>query len=153
MGCSSGGHTMVLNGMRSRDSRYASVPLPGGENVDASLRFMLCCWPVLDPHARYMWAKEIGEERFIGPTEDYFPEHSSLHEGNPQEILDRGEPVELPPAIIIQGTNDNNIPLSFPTSSRSHTVPPVDTWSWSCSRGCPTCSGTRPAPNQTGLSS
>ena len=114
MGCSSGGHTMALNGMRPRDSRYASVPLPGGENVDASLRFMLCCWPVLDPHARYMWAKEIGEERFIGPTEDYFPEHSSLHEGNPQEILDRGEPVELPPAIIIQGTNDNNIPLFIP---------------------------------------
>ena len=114
MGCSSGGHTMALNGMRPRDSRYASAPLPGGEDTDASLRFMLGCWPVLDPHARYMWAKEIGEERFIGPTEDYFTEHASLHEGNPQEILDRGEPAELPPMIIIQGTNDNNIPLFIP---------------------------------------
>ena len=114
MGCSSGGHTVALNGMRPRDPRYASLPLPGGEDMDASARFLLCCWPVLDPHARYMWAKEIGEERFIGPTEDYFPEHASLHEGNPQEILDRGEPVELPPMIIIQGTNDNNVPLFIP---------------------------------------
>ena len=114
MGCSSGGHTVALNGMRPRDPRYSAIPLPGGEDFDASVRFMLCCWPVLDPHARYKWAIEIGDERFIGPTEDYFPEHSSLHEGNPQEMLDRGEPVELPPAIIIQGTNDNNVPLFIP---------------------------------------
>ena len=114
LGCSSGGHTVALNGMRPRDARYASLPLPGGEDVDASLRFMLCCWPVLDPHARYTWAREIGDERFIGPTEDYFGDHANLHEGNPQEALERGEPVELPPAIIIQGTNDSNIPLFIP---------------------------------------
>ena len=87
---------------------------PEGENLDASLRFMLCCWPVLDPHARYTWAREIGEERFIGPTESYFQDHENLHEGNPQEALDRGEAVELPPTIIIQGTNDSNIPLFIP---------------------------------------
>ena len=114
MGCSSGGHTVALNGMRPRDPRYSAIPLPGTEDVDASLRFMLCCWPVLDPYARYLWGREIGDERFIGPTEAYFTEHASLHEGNPQEALDRGEAVELPPTIIIQGTNDNNIPLSIP---------------------------------------
>ena len=114
MGCSSGGHTIVLNGMRHDDPRYASLPLPGGEDVDASVRFMLCCWAVLDPHARYMWAREIGDDRFIGPTESYFTDHGSLHEGNPQEALDRGEVVELPDAIIIQGTNDSNIPLFIP---------------------------------------
>ena len=114
MGCSSGGHTVALNGMRPRDTRYAAMPVPGGEYVDASLRFMLCCWPVLDPYARYLWAREIGDDRFVGPTESYFPDPESLHEGNPQEALDRGEEVELPPAIIIQGTNDSNIPLTIP---------------------------------------
>ena len=114
LGCSSGGHTVALNGMRPRDPRYAVLPLPGGEGVDASLRYMLCCWPVLDPHARYTWAREIGDDRFIGPTESYFGDHSNLHEGNPQEALDRGEEVQLPPAIIIQGTNDSNIPLFIP---------------------------------------
>ena len=114
LGCSSGAHTVALSGMRPRDFRYAALPLPGGEDVDASLRYMLCCWPVLDPHARYVWARENGYDSFIGPTESYFTEHASLHEGNPQEALDRGETVELPPAIIIQGTNDNNVPLSIP---------------------------------------
>jgi acetyl esterase/lipase len=75
---------------------------------------MLCCWPVLDPYARYLWAREIGDDRFIGPTESYFPDPASLHEGNPQEALDNGEAVELPPAIIIQGTNDSNVPLFIP---------------------------------------
>ncbi len=114
LGCSSGGHTVALNGMRPRDPRYAAIPLPGGEGIDATLRFMLCCWPVLDPYARYLWGREIGDERFIGPTESYFAEPGSLQEGNPQGFLDRGEAVELPPAIIIQGTNDNNIPQSIP---------------------------------------
>jgi acetyl esterase len=114
LGCSSGGHTVALNGMRPKDPRYAALPLPGGEDLDASLRFMLCCWPVVDPHARYTWAREIDDDRFIGPTESYFTDHASLHEGNPQEALERGEAVELPPAIIIQGTNDSNIPLFIP---------------------------------------
>ena len=114
LGCSSGGHTVALNGMRPRDPRYASLSLPGGEDADASLRFMLCCWSVLDPYARYLWGIEINDERFIGPTESYFLDQASMREGNPQELLDRGEPVELPPVIIIQGTNDNNIPLFIP---------------------------------------
>ena len=114
IGCSSGGHTIVLNGMRSKDPRYASLALAGAEDIDASLRFMLCCWSVLDPYARYRWGIEINDERFIGPTESYFGDDANMHEGNPQELLDRGDPVELPPMIIIQGTNDNNIPLFIP---------------------------------------
>ena len=114
IGCSSGGHTIVLNGMRPKDPRYASLPLARGEDIDASLRFMLCCWSVLDPYARYLWGIEINDERFIGPTESYFGDEAKMHEGNPQELLDRGDAVELPPIIIIQGTNDNNIPLFIP---------------------------------------
>ena len=114
IGCSSGGHTIVLNGMRPKDPRYAFIPLPGAEDVDASLRFMLCCWSVFDPYARYRWGIEINDERFIGPTESYFGDQANMHEGNPQELLDRGDPVELPSAIIIQGTSDNNIPLFIP---------------------------------------
>ena len=112
LGCSSGAHTVALNGLRPKDPRYAALPLPGGREVDASLRYMICCWPILDPHARYVWAREKGDDRLTGPTESYFPDHANLHEGNPQEILDRGEPVELPLALIIQGTNDDNVPLT-----------------------------------------
>ena len=114
IGCSSGGHTVALNGLLPRDALYASLPLPGGVDIDASLRFMLCCWPVLDPYARYRWGIEINDERFIGPTESYFRDEANMHHGNPQELLDRGDSVDLPPVIIIQGTNDNNIPQFIP---------------------------------------
>ena len=32
-----------------------------------------------------------------------------MAEGNPQLILERGEPVERPPALIMQGTADDNL--------------------------------------------
>ena len=32
-----------------------------------------------------------------------------MAEGNPQLILERGEPVEKPPALIMQGTADDNL--------------------------------------------
>ena len=32
-----------------------------------------------------------------------------MAEGNPQSILERGEPTELPPALVLQGTNDDNL--------------------------------------------
>jgi acetyl esterase/lipase len=32
-----------------------------------------------------------------------------MAEGNPQLILERGDPVEKPPALIMQGTADDNL--------------------------------------------
>jgi predicted esterase len=37
-----------------------------------------------------------------------------MHEGNPQELLERSEQQELPPLLIIRGTEDMNIPLTLP---------------------------------------
>src|SRR5580698_6759069 len=41
LGTSSGGHLLLLNALRPRDTRYASEPLPGS---DASLAFAVACW-------------------------------------------------------------------------------------------------------------
>ena len=114
MGCSSGGHTVMLSAMRPNDSRYAALPLPEHGQVDASLQYLLCCWPVLDPYARYVYAKGAGEARLQASSEAYFLNDETMHEGNCQEILERGEEVKLPPTILIQGTNDSNVPLSIP---------------------------------------
>jgi len=112
MGCSSGGHTVMLNAMKPEDPRYKSIPLASSH--DASLLYSICCWPVLDPYARYLYAQGAGEERLVASTEAYFLNVDAMHEGNPQEILDRSENVILPPTLIIQGTNDSNVPLSIP---------------------------------------
>src|SRR6202521_2315505 len=50
LGTSSGGHLLLLNALRPRDTRYAADPLPGS---DARLAFAVPCWPVADPLARY----------------------------------------------------------------------------------------------------
>ena len=49
LGATSGGHTVMLSAMRPKDPRYAALPLPEGQNFDATLLYLLCCWPVLDP--------------------------------------------------------------------------------------------------------
>lgn len=114
IGSSSGGHTLMLNAMRPRDSRYAALPLPTAAGIDASLAYTICCWPVLDPYARYLYAQEVSNDRLAASTEAYFLNQDAMREANPQHILDRGEPVQLPPTLIIQGTRDDNVPMSIP---------------------------------------
>ena len=60
MGSSSGGHQAMLSAMRPRDARYAALPLPAGSPaVDATVRCVVMCWPVIDPLGRYQYAKQL----------------------------------------------------------------------------------------------
>ena len=106
LGTSSGGHLLLLNALRPRDPRYASHP-PSG--ADASLTFAAACWPVADPQARYGAVRERGNERLVEAHHQFWPSEEDMAEGNPQLILERGEPVETPPALIMQGTADDNL--------------------------------------------
>ena len=114
IGSSSGGHTVMLSAMRPHDPRYSAQPLPEAQNVDASLSYILAAWPVLDPYARYLFAQEGGRERLVEASEAYFPNQDAMKEGNPQLILERGEKVYMPPTLILQGTADDNLPLTIP---------------------------------------
>lgn len=111
IGTSSGGHQITLGAMRPRDPRYAALPGPDG--IDASLAFVIACWPVLDPLARYRMAKAKGMEDHVAAHHAYWPDEAAQAEGNPQMILDRGERVELPPALVIQGTGDVILPAGM----------------------------------------
>ncbi|MDE2939768.1 MAG: alpha/beta hydrolase [Chloroflexota bacterium] len=113
MGCSSGGHTLMLSAMRPSDPRYAALDLPEASGHDATVAYTVCCWPVLDPYARYLYAQE-SNERLASSSEAYFLDQDAMKEGNPQHILERGESVLLPPTLIVQGTKDDNVPLSIP---------------------------------------
>ena len=111
MGSSSGGHGVFLSGMRPHDPRYAALPLDEAPELDATLNYILACWPVVDPHARYLYAQETNNEGLVVATNAYFTSSDGATEGNPHMILQRGEMVTLPPAFIIQGTEDDNIPV------------------------------------------
>ena len=106
LGTSSGGHLLLLNALRPRDPRYTSHPLPGAE---ASLAFAVVCWPVADPLDRYRAVQERGNDRLVEAHHQFWPSEEAMSEGSPQLILERGEPVETPPALIMQGTADDNL--------------------------------------------
>lgn len=114
LGSSSGGHTLMLSAMRPYDQRYRALLLPQAPDVDATLSYILAAWPVLDSYARYLYAQESARTPLVQATEAYFLTQEAMQEGSPQLVLERGEPVELPPTLIIQGTADDNVPLSIP---------------------------------------
>src|SRR5499427_3788266 len=106
LGTSSGGHLLLLNVLRPSDARYVADPLPGS---DASLAFAVACWPVADPLARYRAVIERGNDRLVEAHHQFWPSEEAMAEGNPQLILARGEASEKPPALIMQGTADDNL--------------------------------------------
>lgn len=108
-GGSSGGHLVMLSAMRPLDARYAAVPLPEASEADASVAYVIACWPILDPYARYLFAQETGRKSLVTGTEGMFGNEATMQEASPQLILDRGEKVVLPPVLILQGTEDQNV--------------------------------------------
>lgn len=106
LGVSSGGHLVMLSGMRPFDSRYTALPLAGAAGVDGTLAYVISCWGVLDPYGRYLMAQERGNEELMSNHERYFLTAETMQECNLIRILQQGEKVELPPALLIQGTAD-----------------------------------------------
>ncbi len=99
--------------MRPHDPRYSALPLPGGEGVDATLDFVITDAPVTDPYGRYESFVEQGDTKQIEQHSQYWPTVEAAIEGSPMLILERGEPVELPPLFISQGTEDQRVPLAW----------------------------------------
>jgi len=108
LGSSSGGHLVLLNGMRPSEPRYAALPLPGFSPDSASPDYIIVVYPISDPLARRAYAQEVGNNAPVKSTDIYFSPPGSLQDGNPQLILDRRESVKLPPVLLLQGSADAN---------------------------------------------
>lgn len=115
MGVSSGGHQAVLAALRAQDPSYAALSLPGDAQTDARPAFVIACWPVIDPLGRYRYAKAMrdsGEpypealDRVIPDHEKYWLTEDAMLEGAPAAALERGEALEMPPVLCIQGEAD-----------------------------------------------
>lgn len=109
VGSSSGGHQMLLNALRPQDPRYAGTTAAGLEGIDASLHYAVACWPIADPLARYRMAQARGIDKLVKSHDDFFGGEAAMIEANPQMALERGENVRLPPLLLLQGTNDDNV--------------------------------------------
>ncbi len=116
MGSSSGGHQAMLAGMRPQDPRYSAIALPAGTSaVDARVGCVIMCWPVIDPLGRFHYAKKAKAEgspaaelaeRVLPSHHQFWQTEEAMSEGSPVRALERGERVEKPAALYLQGTRD-----------------------------------------------
>jgi acetyl esterase/lipase len=108
-GSSSGGHVAELLCLRPRDARYNAIPLPGAPAVDATVAYAAMRSPISDPYARFQNAERLKRDSMITNNTTFFKPWDTIHEGNPQEILERREAVALRPLLIMQGALDDNV--------------------------------------------
>ena len=116
MGNSSGGHLAMLLAMRPFDPRYAALPQPpGAANADATVRCVIMTSPVIDPLGRYHYAKDlkakgqpypVAVDELLAGHDAYWQTEEAMADGCPALALERGEPVQLPPVLYLQGTED-----------------------------------------------
>ena len=108
-GSSSGGHVAELLAMRPHDPRYNSIPFAAAPGVDAGVAYVAMRSPVSNTFARYENAERRRNESMIKNNKVFFSPWETIHEANPQEILEREEKVALVPFLIMQGALDDNV--------------------------------------------
>ena len=108
-GSSSGGHVAELLAMRPRDARYNAIPLTGSPSVDASVAYVATRSPISDPYARFQNAEKLKRASMVQNHVTFFKPWDTIHESNPQEILERHEPINKVPLLIMQGELDDNM--------------------------------------------
>jgi acetyl esterase len=105
-GTSSGGHQILLAAIRPDDPRYRALPLAEAPDMDAKLAYVVSGWGVLFPLARYNIAKTNGLADLVQDHDRFFGSEDTQIEATPALIIERGEKVYLPPALVFQGTKD-----------------------------------------------
>jgi acetyl esterase/lipase len=108
-GSSSGGHVAELLALRPHDSRYNALPLSGAAGSDASVDYVALRSPISNTFVRYENAQAMSNAAMVKNNFTFFVPWETIHESNPQEILDRKEAVTLKPLLILQGALDTNV--------------------------------------------
>jgi acetyl esterase len=107
LGTSSGGHLALLAALRPDDERYSGKSEAG--QPDIRVPFLVLCWPVSDPLARYQMVRQRANARLMEAHHAFWSGEEAMAEGSPFAIVTRGDAQQLPPVLIVQGTNDDNL--------------------------------------------
>ena len=117
MGSSSGGHLVLVAGLRPNAPEHHGTPIVGPDgtvaphdDVDASVSFIGALWPVSDPQARYRYAIRTGNEGIVNFTDAYFADEDAMLDASAPRIVTAGGLGELPPLLVVQSGMDTNIP-------------------------------------------
>ncbi len=109
-GNSSGGHQVVLNGLRPGYASYTALELPKHPEIKASLAYIIDAWPVIDPLFRFHFAKKSDRQELVSAHLEYWQTEEAMAEGSPQTAVDMDKHVDLPPILFLLKANDNNHP-------------------------------------------
>jgi acetyl esterase/lipase len=120
LGTSSGGHIAMLVAMKPRDPRYAALPMSGTlADVDSTVRCVVLGWPVIDPLGRYHHALKLKADgdsdladHVAGDHVKFWGTEAAMGEGSTTVALERGDKVDTPAVLYLQGTADTNHPRS-----------------------------------------
>jgi acetyl esterase/lipase len=118
-GSSSGGHLALLAALRPHAEEHRQTPLvdtPEDHAVDGAVRYVVAHWPVSDPHYRYRYAAEASRDELAARHLAYFGDEAAMQAASIPRILDAGEAQMLPPALIVQPGEDQNVPLEMTAS-------------------------------------
>jgi acetyl esterase len=107
LGTSSGGHLALLLALRPSDERYSGVAV--ADAPDCAVPFVVACWPVSDPVARYRMVRERANAKLVDAHHAFWGDETTMTEGSPYDIVTRGDAEQLPPVLIVQGTSDDNL--------------------------------------------
>ena len=123
LGISSGGHTAMLAALSPDKEEYLERISETTNPENATVGYYIGISAVLDSHARYLYAKDAGMENLIKGSVTYFGDEETMKLGSPQYVLESETYTKLPPALLIHGTADanvpNHIPSNFETTYRS----------------------------------
>ena len=70
---------------------------------------MAALWPIVDPLARYRMARARNNAQLVGAHDAFWADEAEMEAGSATAILERGEATHLPPALLLQGTADENV--------------------------------------------
>jgi acetyl esterase/lipase len=107
LGTSSGGHVIMVNALRPADPTFAAIPVAGDHS--AELAYVVACWPIVDPLARYRMAKAKHNALLVTAHDAFWADEAEMEAGSATGVLERGEATHLPPALIAIGTADENV--------------------------------------------
>lgn len=105
-GTSSGGHLALLAALRPADPRYRALPFAEAPDLDARVAFVVSGWGVLYPEERVAISERTNNQHMLKNVATFFPTRELLAEATPALVIERGEPVATPPALVFQGTAD-----------------------------------------------
>jgi acetyl esterase/lipase len=117
MGSSSGGHLVMLAGIKPNAAMHRGTPIgdsSGGfavhDEIDASVSYAIALWPVSDPAARFRYARRAGIESLQNGTQAYYPDEQAQWDASIPRIVTAGEAEQLPTLLVVQPGFDSNIP-------------------------------------------